>query len=499
MTSHARPRRRRRVAALVAVAALLWLVARPVAFLALVVWRDPPARAPVPTVAASPVDDVSGLEAVAVADVVAIPPGTDEAVAALRALLARAAREGLAVSIAGARHSMGGHSLVADGVVADMTPHDEVSFDATSQSLRVGAGATWHDVLAFLDPLGLSVAVMQSNDSFTVGGSLSVNCHGWQHGRPPVAATVRSLRVVLADGRLVECSRTVEPELFSLVLGGYGLFGVILDAELDVVPNERYRHTATVVASEALGAEYLARASDPDVGLAIGRLSVDPDTFLEDAILRVLVREPSPGPLPALSPSGKRGLRRAIFRGSIGSAYGKELRWMLERRFATWASGAVTRNSELSEPVTIYANRAPAQTEILFEAFVPHEVLETYRRAIAPLFEASPCDLLNITVRDVRTDETTFLRYADRDMFSLVMLFHLERTPAADAELASLTRGLIDAALAVGGRYYLPYRRHATRAQFEAAYPMAPAFFAAKRRYDPDERFQSEFYRAYGR
>ena len=498
MTPKIPHRRRRRLIALFAVAALVGYVARPAVFLALVVWRDPPARAPLPTVATGPVDDVSGLEAAEVVEVVVVPRGTDEAVAAIRALLARAAREGLGVSIAGSRHSMGGQSLAAGGLVLDMTQHDTLSFDEATSSLRVGAGATWSEVLVFLDPLGLSVAVMQSNDSFTVGGSLSVNCHGWQHGRPPVASTVRRMRVVLADGRLVECSRSVEPELFSLVLGGYGLFGVILDAELDVVPNERYRHTATLLASEALGPEYLARAEDPEVGLAIGRLSVDPESFLDESILRVLVREPPGEPLPALAPTSKRGLRRAIFRGSVGSDYGKELRWALERRFATWASGTATRNAELSEPVTVYANRSPDRTELLFEAFVPHAALDAYRRAIKPLLEASPCDLLNITVRDVRTDETTFLRYADRDMFSLVMLFHLERTAAADAELAQLTRGLIDEALALGGRYYLPYRRHATHAQFEAAYPMSSAFFAAKRRYDPDERFQNAFYRTYG-
>ena len=44
----------------------------------------------------------------------------------------------------------------------------------------------------------------------------------------------------------------------------------------------------------------------------------------------------------------------------------------------------------------------------------------------------------------------------------------------------------------------LPYRLHATKEQFEKAYPQARAFFAAKRRYDPDEIFQNEFYRKYG-
>ena len=61
-----------------------------------------------------------------------------------------------------------------------------------------------------------------------------------------------------------------------------------------------------------------------------------------------------------------------------------------------------------------------------------------------------------------------------------------------------MTGSLIDAALAVGGRYYLPYRLHATPAQFHRAYPRAVEFFRRKRQHDPGELFQNRFYEAYG-
>ncbi len=488
--------RRVRLALLAALCLFAWFVGRPVGFLAWTAWNDSRGVRVIPEGATG---DVSGLEDTAVRGIHVIPLEHEAAVSALRELLDQAAEQDLQVSIAGARHSMGGHTVIPDGLVADMTEHRKLVFDEAGGFLTAGSGATWHDVLMFLDPLGLSVEVMQSNDSFTVGGSLSVNCHGWQHGREPVASTVQSLRLMLADGSVVECSRDQNPELFSLVLGGYGLFGVILDATLRVVPNERYQQAGTVLPAEDLGATFLARAADPTVGLAIGRLSIDPDDFLGEAILRVLKVDPSDDPLPAIEPSGNRRLRRTIFRGSVGSDYGKGLRWALERRFGAQAGGASTRNAELAEPVHVYANGDLSATELLFEAFVPHAELDAYRRAIRPILERGPCDLLNVTVRDVREDQTSFLRYATQDVFSLVMLFHLERTAEADAELAALTRKLIDAALDRGGSYYLPYRLHATRAQFERAYPMAQEFFAAKLRFDPSGRFQNRFYRTYGR
>jgi SAM-dependent methyltransferase len=63
--------------------------------------------------------------------------------------------------------------------------------------------------------------------------------------------------------------------------------------------------------------------------------------------------------------------------------------------------------------------------------------------------------------------------------------------------VAIWTRELIEAAIACGGRYYLPYQAHATAAQFHAAYPGANELFALKRRLDPDYRFRNVLWDTY--
>lgn len=68
----------------------------------------------------------------------------------------------------------------------------------------------------------------------------------------------------------------------------------------------------------------------------------------------------------------------------------------------------------------------------------------------------------------------------------------------AERGMKALTRDLIDAALAHEGRYYLPYRLHATPEQFHLAYPQARMFIDHKRKYDPGELFQNQFYLKYG-
>jgi len=192
-------------------------------------------------------------------------------------------------------------------------------------------------------------------------------------------------------------------------------------------------------------------------------------------------------------------LERWIFRASQGSEYGKELRWSLETNVSPLFFGRSThRNQVLQSRVDSYVNRDPARTDVLQEYFVPRERLEEFLARIRTIVPAQRADLLNVTLRDVRRDDETLLRYANADMMAVVMFFSQERTRQGDEAMRSLARDLIDASLAVGGRYYLPYRLHATRAQFERAYPRQREFFDRKRAVDPEELFQNQFYRAYG-
>lgn len=488
-------RRRLRWAIFAVGLVLLVLVGPPVALLGWTAFHD---QAVVHEVRAGYAGDVSGLIEVPVAEVWPVPEEREAAVAGLQALLKRAEAENLQVSIAGARHTMGGHTIARDGIVVEMASFDHIELAPDGSTVTVGAGATWAEVLRAIDPAGRSVAVMQSNDTFSVGGSVSVNCHGWQHGRPPVASTVRSMRVLLADGRILNCSRTREPELFRAALGGYGLFGILLEVELELTDNELYRTVAQVLPVEELGPAFLAATKRDDVGMVIGRVSIDPKNLMQDAILKTLFRVEQEGALPPIVAAGRRTLRRTVFRASASGDYGKRLRWFLEKSVGTRASDSVTtRNTELAEPVDFYSNDDPEGTDILHEYFVPHGRLASFLDAIRPVMQKSGANLMNITVRDIRRDDDTLLAYAREDVFSLVMYFHQKLTPEAEAAMVEVTRALTDCALAEGGAYYLPYRLHATVEQFQRAYPSSLEFLRLKRQYDPNTRFSNEFFRTY--
>ena len=465
-----------------------WLGDRPVAY-----------RWPVGSV-----DDASRLNQTHVTEVWRIPADPTAAETQLRAVLERARSRGLRVSIAGARHSMGGHTIYPEGIVLDMLPFNRMALDVRAGIVRVGAGARWSEVIPYLDSQGFSVGVMQSNDNFSVGGSLSVNCHGWQHDRQPIASTVESFRLMKADGTVVVCSRVENAELFSLALGGYGLFGVILDADLRVVPNERYHPESEVIPAEAYVARFLEKVRGrPDIGMVYGRLSIVPgdQTFLKEAILTVFRRAPCrQEDIPPLTASSLSTVRREVYRAQIGSDAGKKVRWQAEKTIGEQiASEFVSRNQLLNEGAEVYQEQNADRTDILHEYFIPTENVTVFLAKARAIIPRHKVDLLNVTVRNIFEDKDTVLRYADRDMFSFVMLFNQPITDDGESVMRGATRELIDAAMACGGRYYLPYRLHATEAQFARAYPRAVAFFERKRFYDRDEIFQNQFYLKYGK
>ncbi|RZA34335.1 MAG: FAD-binding oxidoreductase, partial [Lysobacteraceae bacterium] len=178
------------------------------------------------------IPNITGLYPVEVARVAA--PGTTQEVA-------QAVRDWPGkIAVGGGRYSMGGQVAITGGLHLDMRGMNRlIRLDARARVARVQAGMRWRDLQDALDPLGLAVHTMQSYANFTVGGAVSVNAHGRYVGNGPMVNSVRALQLVLADGSVVEATRSRHADLFRAAVGGYGAVGVITEVELDLAQNTR--------------------------------------------------------------------------------------------------------------------------------------------------------------------------------------------------------------------------------------------------------------------
>ncbi|MCH5596420.1 FAD-binding protein [Niabella ginsengisoli] len=280
--------------------------------------------------------------------------------------------------------------------------------DTSTNFLTVGAGALWADIIPYLDKYNRSVYVMQTNNSFTVGGSVSANCHGWQPNTQPIASTVESFRLINANGELLTCSRYENQQLFSLVLGGYGLFGIILDLKLKTVPNELYKCKQYIINSSDYVNEFLRVTTDKNVRMAYGRININPQNFMNESIISTFVIDTNIKK-EDISKTSFTKLRRTVFRSSVNSNYGKNLRWRAEKITARLISKKVfSRNQLLNESVEVFQNTDPRYTDILHEYFIPKDSVNQFIELLKTVIPKYDVDLLNITVRNVMKDESTF-------------------------------------------------------------------------------------------
>lgn len=444
-------------------------------------------------------NDASQLNLTEIDTLIAVPNNKTEIIKQLKQVLLYAKEKNLKISIAGAQHSMGGHTIYPKGILLNMLPYKQMEFDEENNILTIGSGALWEDAIQYLDKYGKSVAVMQAFSSFSIGGSMSVNGHGWQKNLPPIASTVVSFTLMNDKGEIINCSREENQELFKLVIGGYGLFGIILDVKLKVADNVSLKYKSVAMKSNDYLSYYKKYITDNDkVNLVFGRLRVSDKNFLDEATITYFENS-SEKPL-SLQKQNERNkeIRRIVFRSTAGSEYGKRLRWDLETGMNTILNNSTfTRNELLNGHVSLIENKDPKSTDLLHEYFIPERNFNQFIKDIKLILKNSEIDLLNITIRAVDKDEDSFMNYAKERVFGFVFLFNQKKTEKQEIEMKNLTNNLVDATIKNSGTFYLPYRLHIDKTKMRQVYPQSDEFFKLKRKYDKDEIFENKFYLHY--
>lgn len=145
-----------------------------------------------------------------------------------------AAEHRIPVSVQSTGH--GADSAIDGGLLINTRRLQDLQIDPVERTARVGAGVKWRTLLEASVPHGLVGLHGSSTDvgvvGYTVGGGLPVlgRAHGF------AADHVRSMDIVTADGALRRIDADAEAELFSLMRGGKGNFGIVTALEFSLFP-----------------------------------------------------------------------------------------------------------------------------------------------------------------------------------------------------------------------------------------------------------------------
>ncbi|MCX4162003.1 MULTISPECIES: FAD-binding protein [Paraburkholderia] len=436
------------------------------------------------------VNDVTQLNRIPVFSV-ATPATTQEVVEALT-------QTNLPVSVGGGHFSMGGHTASPGTLHLDMRKMNRIlRFEPHTSVIRVQAGIRWCDIQHFIDPHGLSVKIMQTYANFTVGGALSVNAHGRYMGLGPVVLSVRAITLVLASGEVVTATPSANTTLFNAAIGGYGGVGIITEVELDLAPNTRVKRSDRKMHTVDYKSWF-----DKNVrghhDVIFHNFDLYPPRYTRGRAISWTVTD-EPATSGRLQPLSRGFLAAKYFLWAITETpLGKFRREYLYDPLLHFGKKVHWRNYEAGYDV---AELEPVgrrrRTYVLQEYFVPVAVVTQFAEALSEILSRHRVNAVNISIRHALADNRTVMAWARGETFAFVLYYKQRTRDNARERVAVWTRELIDAVLAVGGTYYLPYQLHATHEQFHRAYPRAREMFALKQQFDPQYRLRGALWDRY--
>lgn len=424
--------------------------------------------------------------------------------------VAAAARRGAPVALSGARHAMGGQQFLGGGTLIDLRKLRHVRwFDRGAAQMEVEAGISWPDVirgyLALQRGPGPAFGIRQKQtgaDRLTLGGAVAANIHGRGLTAQPFVGDIEALEVVTATGDVVRCSRHENAELFRHVVGGYGLFGVVTAVTLRLVPRVQVvRQVAKLDVTEVMDAF--------DERIAAGHLYGDfqfataPESpeFLRGGVLSSYLPVERPRPIP----DGQRRLSQGDWNELLllahhdkQAAFRRFTEFYLATHGQLYWSDTHQLNLYLEDYHGALDHRLGAAvrgSEMITELYVPRSRLVQFMDDVRQDFRLHGVDFIYGTIRLIEAERDTALPWAREPWACVIFNLHVDHRPADIERAAGHFRRLIDHALRHRGSYFLTYHRFADAAQVEAAHPGMRDFLAAKRRFDPQGVFQSDWYR----
>lgn len=398
------------------------------------------------------------------------------------------------ISIGGGRFSMGGQIAYENSLHIDMRKFNKVvSLDTLNKQVTVQAGIIWRDLQRVIDPYDLSIKIMQTYANFTVGGSISVNCHGRYIGHGPIVSSVLEIKLLTASGEVITANRTQHSDVFAAAIGGYGGIGVIIEVTLQLADNVKVeRQIAQVRANEYNMFFDNHIRNDADVIFQNGDL-YPPDFELINSVAWRKTDKPLTDTVRVTAEGESYWLEAQAMRVVSAGDFGKWTRRNLIDPYIYKDEKVVWRNREASYDVQeLEPESREENTYVLQEYFIPVNNVNSFIPKMKTIYDKHNVNVINVSLRHAYADKETFLSWATEEVFAFVIYYKQDVDEASREEVRQWTQEMTDAILSENGRWYLPYQPHATVSQFQRGYRQADKYFEVKNRLDPTHRFTNK-------
>ncbi len=377
------------------------------------------------------------------------------------------------------------------------------ALDPVSRTIEAEAGIEWPELLNKLAQMQtvresqLGIRQKQTGaDRLSLGGALASNIHGRGLNLKPFINDVESFQLMNAEGDVTRCDRSTNPDLFRLVIGGYGLFGVVTSVCLRLTPRVKVRRIVKIADLQDIPNAFAEGIRD---GFLYGDFQFATDSGRDSFLRRGVFSCYQPvDPRTPLTQNPTRFHPDDWAWLTYYSHTHKRLAFdfYTKRYLATsgqvsyhdWQlSAAYQPNYHLELDRKMHAK--VKATEMITEIYVPRSALVSFMEEARRELREQKANLIYGTVRLIEKNEESFLCWARQSYACVIFNLHVTHDPTGLQSAARAFRTLIDVGIHYNGSFYLTYHRWATRRQVEICYPQFRDFLAQKLAYDPNEVF----------
>jgi L-gulono-1,4-lactone dehydrogenase len=159
----------------------------------------------------------------------------------LAALVASASELGQKVKAVGSGHSFTSAAATNGRMVRLESLSGILNVDRAKCQVTVGAGTRLSDLNTLLHSEGLALANLGDIAYQTVAGAISTSTHGTGKALTGLAGQVIAMKLINGQGEIIECSKSVNPQIFDVARVSVGALGIITEYTLQAVPSFRLR------------------------------------------------------------------------------------------------------------------------------------------------------------------------------------------------------------------------------------------------------------------
>jgi FAD/FMN-containing dehydrogenase len=398
------------------------------------------------------------------------------------------------ISIGGGKYSMGGQTAFENSLHIDMRSFNKVvKLDTIKKQVTVQCGIRWRDLQKIIDPFNLSIKIMQTYSNFTVGGAISVNCHGRYIGHGPIISSVLELKIVTASGEIIKANCDVNQDFFNAAIGGYGGIGVIAEASLQLVDNVKVERHNQLLNIEDYN-NYFNKNIRNNKNIVLQNGDLYPPNYNQ---INSVSWQESTKPL-----TDKERLNSEDENYSLETnlaeivSWGNSGKWIRKNMIdpiVYFPKKVRWRNKEASYDVKeLEPSSRDEETYVLEEYFIPVENIKSFIPKMKTIFQKNEVNVMNVSLRHALPDTESYLSWANKEVFAFVIYYKQKTDNKAKELVKQWTLEMTDAILSENGTWYLPYQPHATLEQFKKGYPNSNKYFDLKNKLDPNQRFTNK-------